>query len=244
MAKAVALADLLPDPRRLQQVLTGKARRLRIKLSPLFDPAEALRVWPQASVQVVSVGGEVKAVLVDVFLENTAAGDLSAIPVSNTLSALGDGFELICPIANWPPPPPSVVALGAYVWLPDAALIKARLDAAWAPAHLPRAGVLAPGGFWTAAEPPPGTPPAGRWLQVVDARPYKPDVLKRQFAAQGLRQAHVLARGVEETSARVAQRLGLSEGGEAYLLVGLQANGQSRSARVCVHCRRVHRPAG
>ena len=241
VAKAVAAHDLVPNPVLLTAALVGRARRWVLKLSPLFDVAEALRLWPGASVRVLSVAGEVKAVLVSLNL----TPDTSAAP---TVSAEGDEVRVALAAAQWPPPPAGLRPLGAYVWLPEAALVKARLEAAWAQAHAPSAGRLAPEGFWTADQPPAATAgPAGRWLSVTEAAPYKPEALARHFRQLGLRQAHVRARGTHQSSAEVARRLGLTEGGEDYVLVGphlaagAAASGRSQSGLVCVRCR-VWRP--
>ena len=71
--------------------------RLCLKNSPLFDVDEALRLFPTARIEAVSVHGECKELLV----YDDGTGPLLRAP------ALGEGSVTLPPAtASTPPPPP------------------------------------------------------------------------------------------------------------------------------------------
>lgn len=62
--KLVLLEDCSPDILRLQPAIRRCGARLCLKNSPLFDAAEALRLFPAARIEAVSLHGECKELLV------------------------------------------------------------------------------------------------------------------------------------------------------------------------------------
>lgn len=228
-ARSHALAALLPDPRVITRLAATRAHRLLLKLSPLYDLAEAWREWPTAAeVAALSVAGEVKEVLVNVPLARTAT--------EPQVVAMGDGYRFAVAKEVWGTTEPAERSEGPYVLLPDAALVKARVDAHWMAAHAPSAGLTCTGGFWLADAVPEWL--AGRALVVDEVVPYKPAQIRAALAAEGIRYASVLVRGAGIPGEQVRRDLGLSDGGEVCLLVT-----QTRSGRVCVRCRRLGSPA-
>jgi hypothetical protein len=228
-ARSHALAALLPDPRVITRLAAARAHRLLLKLSPLYDLAEAWREWPTAAeVAALSVAGEVKEVLVNL--------PLSRASTEQTLVATGDSYHFAVAKEDWGTAEPAERSEARYVLLPDAALVKARLDAHWMAAHAPSAGLTCTGGFWLADAVPEGL--AGRALVVDEVVPYKPAQIRAALTAEGIRYASVLVRGAGIPGEQVRRDLGLTDGGDVCLLVT-----QTRSGRVCVRCRRLASPA-
>ncbi len=62
--KRVLLEDCSPNVLALRENIERVAKRTAIKLSPLFDVDEAFRLYPNSSVEVVSVGDECKEVVI------------------------------------------------------------------------------------------------------------------------------------------------------------------------------------
>ena len=116
--KLVRLEACSPDITVLMPLIERASGRLCIKNSPLFDVDEALRLFPDSRVEVVSLGDECKEVLV------YADGTGPAL----TATALGRGSFTATP-GQTPPPAPDTFDPSRYRWLvvPDVALQKARL---------------------------------------------------------------------------------------------------------------------
>ena len=109
--KLVRLEECSPAVRRV-------GARLCLKNSPLFDVDEALRLFPTARIEAVSVHGECKELLV----YDDGTGPLLRA------TALGGGSVMLPPAtAPTPPPPPFDPTAYAYLFLPDVALQKMRL---------------------------------------------------------------------------------------------------------------------
>ena len=62
--KLVRLEDCSPDVVALRPLIERVAPRLCLKNSPLFDVDEALNRFPESHVEVLSLGGECKEVLI------------------------------------------------------------------------------------------------------------------------------------------------------------------------------------
>ena len=115
--KLVRLEDCSPDIIALKPLLDRVSGRLCIKNSPLFDIGEALRLFPDSHVEVVSLDGECKEVLV--YADGT--GPLV------TATALGHGSFSARPGDTAPEPETFDPARCRWLVVPDVALQKARL---------------------------------------------------------------------------------------------------------------------
>ena len=197
--KLVRLEDCSPDIIALKPLLSRISGRLCIKNSPLFDVDEALRLFPDSRVEVLSLGDECKEVLV--YADGT--GPLV------TATALGRGSFSARP--GQTAPEPGAFDPVRYRWLvvPDVALQKARL----ARLHLAgKADIWSENGYGFAAEEPQGV--LGRVFAVGGIEPYDPKRLKRELKGRG---AEVLKRDFPLAAGELMHRLGLHPGAELRL---------------------------
>ena len=197
--KLVRLEDCSPDIIALKPLLSRISGRLCIKNSPLFDVDEALRLFPDSRVEVLSLGDECKEVLV--YADGT--GPLV------TASALGRGSFSARP--GQTAPEPERFDPARYRWLvaPDVALQKARL----ARLHLAgKADIWSENGYGFAAGEPQGV--LGRVFAIERIEPYDPKRLKRELKGRG---AEVLKRDFPLATEELMRRLGLHPGAELRL---------------------------
>lgn len=198
--KLLRIEECSPDVLALRPRIRAAAARLCLKNSPLFDVDEALRLFSDARVEVVSLGDECKEVIVC----DDGSGPLV------TATALGRGSFAARPDAE-PPAAPARFDAERYRWLvvPDVALQKARL----ARLHLAgRADMWSENGFAFAAEEPHGV--IGRVLAIERIEPYDPRRLKRELKGRG---AEVLKRDFPLPAEELMRRLGLHAGGDLRL---------------------------
>ena len=191
-------------PKLIHNLLTpDSARQILLKMSPMFDVDEALRVFGEfgrCSVEAVSLGDECKEVLVciDDGREPTIAAVAAGrgeyrIPVDEARRSVPCGvFE-----------PESY----RYLIVPDVALQKARLVR-----HCfgDRAFVGSENGFAFASERPDGEV-LGRVFEIEGMERYEPRRLRRELKG---RRVEMLLRDVPLTAARIMQAAGVREGGD------------------------------
>ena len=197
--KLVRLEDCSPDIIALKPLLNRISERLCIKNSPLFDVDEALRLFPDSRVEVLSLGDECKEVLV--YADGT--GPLV------TATALGRGSFSARPGQTAPEPGRFDPARYRWLVVPDVALQKARL----ARLHLAgQADIWSENGYGFAAGEPQGV--LGRVFAVERIEPYDPKRLKRELKGRG---AEVLKRDFPLAAEELMRRLGLHPGAELRL---------------------------
>lgn len=198
--RLLRIEECSPDVLALRPRIRAAAARLCLKNSPLFDVDEALRLFSDARVEVVSLADECKEVIVC----DDGSGPLV------TATALGRGSFAARP-GTEPPAAPARFAAERYRWLivPDVALQKARLTRL----HLAgRADMWSENGFAFAAEEPHGV--IGRVLSIERIEPYDPRRLKRELKGRG---AEVLKRDFPLPAEELMRRLGLHAGGDLRL---------------------------
>ena len=192
--KLVRLEDCSPDIPKLLPELRRIAPNLCVKNSPLFDVREALRVFPDSRVEVLSLGDECKEVVV----YDDGTGPLV------TATALGRGSFSAAPGETAPPPGRFDPERYGYLVIPDVSLQKARL----ARIHLAgKADIWSDNGYGFAVEEPEGV--LGRTFAVESIEPYDPKRLKRELKG---REAEVLKRDFPLAAEELMRRLGLHAG--------------------------------
>ena len=199
--KLVRLEDCSPDILSLMPLISRASGRLCVKNSPLFDIGEALRLFPGARVEAVSLGDECKEVVI--YADGTGPGI--------TATALGRGSFTATPAQAGATPPPGAFEPDRYRWLvvPDVALQKARL----ARLHLRgKADIWSENGYGFAAERPEGI--IGKVFAIERIEPYDPRRLKRAFKGRG---AELMKRDFPFAAEELARRLGVHAGNDVRL---------------------------
>lgn len=192
--KLVRLEDCSPNILALRDRLRELSPRLCLKNSPLFDVDEALRLFPQSRVEVLSLDGECK----EVVIYDDGEGP------SLTATALGVGSyttreTVECPL-------PERFDAEAYRWLviPDVALQKCRLVRQ----HLSdKADVWSENGYGFAVAPPDGI--LGRWLPIERIDPFDPKRLKRTLKGE---RVELFKHDFPIPLVELRKRLGVKEG--------------------------------
>ena len=172
--KMVCMEDCSPNVVALMPRLREISERVAIKLSPMFDCAEAFRLCSPAEVEVVSIGGECK----EVNIYTNAERDMLRIAV------IGDG--------EWSFDHETMVAESSaeaftpteyrYLLVPDVALQKARVAIAALKSH---AAIWSNNGYAFARELPTEPLPA-RIFEIESIEPYRPKELKRRLKGEGV----------------------------------------------------------
>ena len=202
--KMVRMEDCSPNVLSMMPRLEEIASRVAIKLSPMFDVEEALRLLPDSVVEVVSMAGECKELNIYTHAERSVVR-IAVVGVGEwEYSAEDVGVA------------PSVEEFDASVWryliIPDVAVQKARVAVA---AFSRCATMWSNNGYAFAREIPEGVVP-GRVYAIERAEHYRPKELKREFKGVGV---EILKRdtrlGVEE----VRKAIGARAGGEHTMAI-------------------------
>lgn len=194
--KLVLLEACSPDIVALKPKIDRITARLCLKNSPLFDVDEALRLFPDSRVEVLSLGDECKEMLI--YADGT--GPLV------TATALGIGSFAAAPGAVPPETPPFDPERFRWLVIPDVALRKARLTRL----HLAgKADCWSDNGFGFAAAEPHGV--IGRVSPIESIEPYDPKRLKRGLKGRGV---EILKRDFPLPPDELMRRLGAHPGAD------------------------------
>lgn len=194
--KLVQLEACSPDIVALKPKIDRITARLCLKNSPLFDVDEALRLFPDSRVEVLSLGDECKEMLI--YADGT--GPLV------TATALGIGSFAAAPGAVPPETPPFDPERFRWLVIPDVALRKARLTRL----HLAgKADCWSDNGFGFAAAEPHGV--IGRVSPIESIEPYDPKRLKRGLKGRGV---EILKRDFPLPPDELMRRLGAHPGAD------------------------------
>lgn len=212
--RVYSLEDSAPNMVELMPALRRVARRVVVKLSPLFDVAEVRRVFgEEVRVEVVSWEGECKEVV----------------------AALGFGAGLRATVIRWGEVRHYDFAWSAvgshsllhgttdakatedwsYLLSPDVAFVKGRVVGAYMEQVLVREVSelrWAMCGEYVLADAVP-TGFMGTAYRILSVHPYQPKVLKRQLREQGVKRINLHRRGFPYSAEQVARSLGVALGG-------------------------------
>lgn len=192
--KLVCLEDCSPNIIALYPQLKARATGLCLKNSPLFDVDEARRYFPASEVEVVSLDGECKEVMIY---------DPAAEP-RVTATALGMGSFSMTPDGAIPTPPRFDPNRYGWLVVPDVALQKARLVRG---AMQGVADVWSENGYAFAVEEPKGV--LGRVWPIERIEPYDPKALKRELKGSS---AELMKRDLPISTEELRRRLGVKAG--------------------------------
>ena len=172
--KMVCMEDCSPNVLSLMPRLSDIASRVAIKLSPMFDCAEAFRLLSPAEVEIVSWGGECK----EVNIYTGADSNLLRIAV------IGDGEWTFAPEDMSAQPTSEEFKPEEYRFLlvPDVALQKGRVAIAALRDH---ASIWSNNGYAFARNIPTERLPV-RLFEIESIEPYRPKELKRRLRGTGV----------------------------------------------------------
>lgn len=224
--KVVALADCTPDVEALHELLVAKADVVMLKLSPMLDIHQTLRLLPSVrEMHVVSVENECKELLLVLNAKaETPSGityhcvNLGRHSQKTTISS-SESRELI--LAEQPL---------TYLYEPNVSLLKAGMQ----DVLCQRLGAekLHPfSHLFTSQELIPDFP--GRTFQVEAFSGFGKKEVGRLLS--GLRQANLTVRNFPTSVQELRRRLKLAEGGDTYLFVTTLADG----VHVLIKCTKI-----
>lgn len=194
--KMVCLEDCSPNIAALLPLLREKTDRIVVKLSPMFDTKEALVAFGKgASVEVVSLGGEVKEVVATWSRESTESR-ITATALG--LGSFGVAAEREKPSAEQVFNPTRY----GYLVVPDAALRKAGVVAEWCKAE----GLDHYGAYAFATQKPTTT--MGHLYNIEQCLPWQPKRLKPLVG----RTIQVIRHSFPLSTAAICKALGAKEG--------------------------------
>lgn len=194
--RMVRLEDCSPNVIALRDKMLSIGNKIAIKNSPLFDVEEAFRLFPEASVEVVSLAGECKEVMIYIDSEpaHIAAHAIGRGRVEILKSKIED---YICKESFSPDN-------YNYLIIPDVALQKARIVAQ---ALLGEADIWSNNSFGFAHNLPQNA--IGRIERISRIEPFDIKQLKREFKGTGcditLREFHM---SVDELRKRCGMKSG------------------------------------
>ena len=199
--RVVRLEDCSPNVVELWPALKRISSRVAIKNSPLFDVEEAFRLFGHCGVEVLSLAGECKEVMI------YADGREPALAAE----AVGKGrveFKRT-DIVNWPMPEEFAAAEYSHLIIPDVALQKARLVRH---ALHDVADVWSENSFGFARTEPRDV--LGRVEEVARIEPFDMKALKRELKGVG---TDITMRDFPHPLDEVRRRTGMRSGNEVRL---------------------------
>lgn len=202
--KMVCMEDCSPNVLALMPQLRKIARRVAIKLSPMFDCAEAFRLLSPSEVEVVSVAGECK----ELNIYTCAERDMLRIAI------VGVGEWLFHPedMAVEPTHEAFTSEGWRFLHIPDVALQKARVAIA---ALKPYASIWSNNGFAFSREAIAEHLPC-RSYAIISCEKYRPKELKRRFKGVGV---EILKRDTQLSVDAVRQAIGARSGAERIVAI-------------------------
>lgn len=221
-SRQILLDKIQPNILDLLPLIRQHSKRLLVKLSPLFDLAEAERHFRKDLYRlvVVSVDNECKEIWVDCMFEADSKSVLTEIKTfrkghlttfsfpqveNDQDTILGKGWEDY--YAMYPQT--------RYIWEPDVAFYKARKTIEFVQQMKDVQGHFnhPEGYFFSTHLPPDGFP--GRVFEIKQAFPFHPKKIKKAVGKEAL---HISKRYTDQSTKILRTRLGVKEGGERFLL--------------------------
>ena len=218
------LRDCSPDVTALLPSLLAHGTKTVIKLSPLFDAEEALRIFhPHVSrLGIVSIGNECKELLVEL----TPAArpgrpeepEYAVFPSGRRpyVFPLSEKDLLLSPSGNAPEPdalPEKISERFPWLLIPDVAFYKGRLLRSLFARYYPETEVCIPTetGFCFAAKAPADFP--GKAFRIAEIHEYRLKTLRKWLRERKIQRLNLLKRNFPYPAEAIAKALGIGEGG-------------------------------
>jgi hypothetical protein len=176
--KMVCMEDCSPNVVELMPRLREISDRVAIKLSPMFDCAEAFRLCSPAEVEVVSMGGECK----EVNVYTNAKHNMLRVAIIGAGAGEGEWCFDEASVVSDPCGEEFMPEGWRYLLVPDVSLQKARVAIT---ALSPYAAIWSNNGYAFARELPEVALPA-RIFEIESIEPYRPKELKRKWKGVGV----------------------------------------------------------
>ncbi len=219
--RVFAISDCSPDAAALAPRLLEMAQRVIVKLSPMLDLSETLRVLPSVSqLYVVAIDGECKELLV--VMDSGYEGVPLIVCRDRAQQFSYKADERVAPVALWD----ETVSEGMLLCVPNATIMKAgchdRVAARWNVRLVSRNSHLmvtvGPGLGLAVSDFP------GRVFSVQNVTTMGKRELRE--ALRGVERANVAVRNFPMAAEQLRQRLRLKDGGDTYVFGTTTASGR------------------
>ena len=202
--KMVRMEDCSPNVLEIMPRLEEISSRVAIKLSPLFDVDEALRLFPNSEVEVVSMSGECKELNIYTHASKSVV----------RVAAVGLGeWSFDCKDINMAPSrEPFEASQWRYMIVPDVAVQKARVAIA---AFAGCATMWSNNGFAFATQMPAEDIP-GRVYLIAHMERYRPKELKREWKGVGV---EIIKRDTSLAVEQVRKAMGAKAGSDHLMAI-------------------------
>lgn len=205
--RVYSLEDSSPNILELLPVLRQIADRIAVKLSPLFDIAQVVRLIG-GGVEVVSLDGECKEVIAHIPDNNEVR--ITAIRGGRTDRFCFDSRSIVDPTGN-PPAIPTLNGEATYLHQPDVALYKSRTLCHYMSSQYPAVAAILEDYIFT-DQPLGGF--CGTSFAIESSMPYQPKAVARELKRRAIRRANLHHRNFLHSTAAMCRALGISQGGE------------------------------
>ncbi len=219
--KTVAIEDCTPNISSLQDIILSKSIYTIIKLSPMLDITQALRILKNVSeIHIVSVKGECKELI---FVLHSKASTSNSIPsacqqncspiyhcvnLATTQASFTTANKTIAPNIL----PSNISLKGLYLIEPNSSILKAGVQHAFAQTfNLHKLHAMS-NLFVSNTCPPPDIP--ARFFSIVDSSDFTKASLKKLLG--NTKQGNLTIRNFPSTVAELRKRLKLKDGGQDY----------------------------
>ena len=202
--KMVRMEDCSPNVLEQMPNIERVAKRLGVKLSPLFDVEEARRIFPCSEVEVVSIAGECK----ELNVYTKAQKECLRVVIAG-VGVWEYDFEAT---AALPTTAPLDIEGARYLIVPDVAMQKGRVAVAEFSRY---AQIWSNNGYAFAKELPKGQIPA-KVYEIERVERYNPKQLKKEFRGVGV---EILKRDTQLGVDAVRKATGMRAGSERMMAI-------------------------
>ncbi|NLT49935.1 MAG: class I SAM-dependent methyltransferase [Ignavibacteria bacterium] len=223
--RSVDIKFCSPDILGNMDLFKKKCSQMLIKLSPAFDLAECMRIFPDITqFIVVSIKNECKEVLVKLDFKNSDKKTVKAVIINEKekkefKKETGKKYSKI------------ISASGKYFYEPDPAIIKAGLTDKIADGY--RMNYLNNETDYLSSDIFEESFP-GRKFTVIHSGNFKQDIIKKYLELNGIKKANIARRAFPMTPEEIKKKLKIYDGGSEYLF--FTKNNEEKF--IFIHCRK------
>lgn len=200
--RVVRLEDCSPNMLELWPAIERISKRVAIKNSPLFDVDEAFRLFGDCSVEVISLGGECKEVMI--YVDGAEPRLVAeAVGVGRYEVSRDEALKATLSSHNF------TAEEYRYLIVPDVALQKARLVAA---ALNGKADIWSNNSFGFARQKPEGV--LGRTEKIISVEEYDSKALRRKLKGKGI---DIMMRDFPTSLDEVRRKCGMRSGNAHHI---------------------------